>query len=511
MSEFMMSDPVRMHGQGRPQQPACTDMATGQHWSWKEWDNRIQQAMTVLVDDHGIRAGDRVAFVARNSADLLTLLLALERMAAVGVPLNHRLSPAEIGQILADCTPRLVITDIARPLACGADAGWTERPMEVLREAMDRAAPARNRPMPPGETLAMLVYTSGTSGRPKGVEITRNNIYANAMNFAVLGETSSSSVSLCDAPMFHVIGLIPCLRSPMLFGGQVIISHLFDPARTNDWLSDPALGVTHYFCVPQMAIQLRRQDNFEPDRWRTLKGLFTGGAPCPAEDIRWWLTRGIMMSNGVGMTETGTIMHVPLDPERIWTQAGSAGLPGPLMSVAIVDTRGEALPDGEIGEILVRGPGVTRAYWKQPEVTAAAFTPEGWFRTGDIGYRNEEGFITLSGRIKEMYISGGENVFPAEVEAVLLAHESVQDAAVVGMPDERWGETGHAHIILHAGVDMQESEPALRSHCQAHLARYKVPSRFSFTRSLPRTASGKLLRYQLREEDDAEDTPRDDD
>ncbi|MGO4838447.1 AMP-binding protein, partial [Rhizobiaceae sp. 2RAB30] len=221
---------------------------------------------------------------------------------------------------------------------------------------------------------------------------------------------------------FHVIGLVTSLRAPLLHGGSVLISAGFDPGTTNRRLADPALGITHYFCVPQMAYMLRRNEDFAPGRWSSLIALFTGGAPNPAANIRWWLERGVAMVDGYGMTEAGTILGMSLDPQIIAQKAGSAGLPAPLLSLRIVDSSGRDLPAGEPGELLVAGPNLMLCYWNLPEETAGALTPDGWLRTGDIGRMDEDGFVTLVDRRKDMFISGGENVFPAEVEAALLLH-----------------------------------------------------------------------------------------
>jgi fatty-acyl-CoA synthase len=296
--------------------------------------------------------------------------------------------------------------------------------------------------------------------------------------------------------MFHVIGLITNLRPPLLQGGTVLISPGFEASATNRRLADPELGITHYFCVPQMAKMLREDTAFAPANWTTLAAIFTGGAPNPAADILWWLGQGVRMVDGFGMTEAGTVLGMPLEAGQIARKAGSAGLPGPSVCLRIVDEDGQDVAAGEAGEIWLSGPNVTPGYWNRPDETAQAFTYDGWFRTGDIARRDEDGFVTLVDRRKDMFISGGENVYPAEVEMALLDHPDIAEAAVIGIADERWGEVGRAFVVLKAGGVL---DPAvLATHCAARIARYKVPKEFRLTDALPRTASGKIQKHILR-------------
>jgi fatty-acyl-CoA synthase len=493
MPAWTAADPVALHARGQPHRPACTDLATGRRWTYAELDADIQRGVAVL-GALGIAPGQRVAALAHNGAGLLLLQQACARRGAIFVPVNWRLSPVEQRVILADCQPSLMVHDMvvdAVPDRC------TLLPMEDFAARLQAAAPVAPNAMPAMDAPSILLYTSGTSGRPKGVVVTEGNALATAMNFGVLGRVDHRSVFLCDAPMFHVMGLITSLRAPLLAGGAVLLSPGFDPIVTNARLADPALGVTHYFCVPQMARRLREAANFAPAQWTGLVALFTGGAPNPAQEVRWWLDRGVCMADGFGMTEAGTVLGMPPEAGRIASKAGASGLPGPAMMLRLVDGDEREVGLGEPGEIWIAGPSVTPGYWNLPEETARAFTSDGWFRTGDIGQRDAEGFVTLMDRRKDMFISGGENVYPAEVEAVLTEHPAVADAAVLGVPDAQWGEVGRAFVVL------REKEPRhqdLVAHCAARLARYKIPKEFVFVDALPRTASGKLQKHLLRQE-----------
>ncbi|WP_214470070.1 AMP-binding protein [Mesorhizobium sp. dw_380] len=494
MPDWTTSDPVALHASAQPDRLACVDLASGRRWTYRAFDEAIQCAVAILERGHGVEPGQRIATLARNSADLLILQQAAMRLGAIFVPLNWRLAGAERQAILEDCDPVLLLHDAAPGMALPKGCLPVEVP--AFAEAVAAQAPAPRRPLPAGDAPSVILYTSGTSGRPKGVIVTERNAFATAVNFGVLGRVGNASVFLCDAPMFHVIGLLTSLRPPLLQGGTVLISPGFDAGATNRRLADPALGVTHYFCVPQMARMLRDHPDFAPARWTSLTAIFTGGAPNPAADINWWLAQGIRMADGFGMTEAGTVLGMPVEAERIAGKAGSAGLPAPTIGLRIVDDTGRDVAAGEPGELWLSGPSITPGYWNRPQETASAFTADGWFRTGDIARQDDEGFVTLVDRRGDMFISGGENVYPVEIEMVLLDHPDIAEAAVIGVADERWGEVGRAFVVVKPGRVL---DPAgLTSHCAARIARYKVPKEFVFTQALPRTASGKLQKHILR-------------
>lgn len=493
---WLTPDPVALHARGQPGRHAAWDIATGRRWSYAALDIDIRRAVTWLARVGDIRPGQRVAVVAANNVDQILLMIALARMGAIFVPLNHRLATAELAVILADCRPQLLITDRLQAMPEGLD-DITQIDMDTAAAGIRTCQASAQAPACDPEAVQILLYTSGTSGTPKGVMITGQNIHATAVNFGLLGRVAHDSVFLCDAPMFHVIGLLPSVHAPLLYGAALAIAPGFEPERTNRLLADPAVGVSHYFCVPQMAERLATAPGFTPERWQRLSALFTGGSPLAPACVHEWLARGVLLSNGYGMTEAGTLLHVPLEPDTVAATAGSVGLPPPQVGIRLVDAQGGDVVAGTPGEILVCGPNVTPGYWQRPEATAAVFTTDGWLHTGDIGRADDNGFITLVDRSKDMYISGGENVYPAEVEQVLIAHPDVVEAAVVGMPDAHWGEVGRAHVVLVEGARL--SDEALIRHCRAHLAGYKVPRQIEIKTALPRNAAGKLLKQVLRQ------------
>lgn len=494
MMESVSPDPAALHARLRPDSLACVDFASGERWSYRAFDADIQSAVAFLQSE-GVGKGDRVAALARNSARQVILQQALMRIGAVFAPLNWRLSAPELAQILADCAPVLLYADQPTP---ALPPGCRSASMAALAEGIRAHEPAPRPPPHAGDAPCVILYTSGTSGTPKGALLTSGFLLSTGVNFGVLGEVDSGCVFLCDSPMFHVIGIVTQIWPPLLRGGAILISSGFDPIATNDRLGDAALGVTHYFCVPQMAEALRHAENFAPERWSRLKALFTGGAPNPPAHIRWWLDQGVRMVDGYGMTETGTTLGMSLTPEMIRAKAGSVGLPGPLTRVRIVDLEDRDVPVGVSGEILVRGPNVIPGYWNRPEERERSFTPDGWLRTGDIGRQDEDGYIAIVDRRKDMFISGGENVYPVEIEALLVEHPAVREAAVIGVPDEKWGEVGRAFIVAAPGADL--TAEALAAYCQDRIARYKIPKSFEIVKALPRTGSGKVMKHVLRRE-----------
>ncbi len=468
------------------------DAATGRALDYAALDRRVDGAVALLRGRYGFETGDRLAMIACNHVDQLVLQLASARLGAIYVPLNWRLSPAELSDLIADCRPRLLAGDVRLEEAGLAADGVS---LAILSGELDAAAPGHPGPTD-AERPSLMLYTSGTSGRSKGVLLSERALFATALNFAILGAVTPASVFLVDSPMFHVIGMVTCFRPGLMMGGTAIVSAGFDPETTLERLSDPALAVTHYFCVPQMAEMLRACPGFAPERLHGLTALFTGGAPHPEPRIRQWLADGIAVVDGFGMTEAGTVLGMPIDLALIDAKAGSAGLLPPTIEARIVDDDERDCGPDEVGELLLRGPNLFSGYWQRPEENEKAFTADGYFRTGDLVRRDADGFHFLVDRKKDMYISGGENVYPAEVEAVIVAHPDVAAAAVFAVPDERWGEVGHAAIVLQP--DAEADAGALLDFCASRLARYKLPKAVHLLDALPRTGSGKVVKGELR-------------
>lgn len=493
-------DPLIYRATVSPERQAAFEVTTGRSETYASLDDAVGRGAALIAELVGHAApSQRIAYLGRNSIDQIIVCLACQRAGHVFVPLNWRLGASELGQIIADCEPAVLLHDaefapvlgnihqpLPRTMSVEGDGGWGD----MLRSAK-RAEPVPTE----ADAACIMLYTSGTTGSPKGVIITRRNAFASAVNFALVGEVTNRSVTLCDLPFFHTIGLVAIGRTTLTMGGRLVISDRFLPDRTLATLGDPELGVTHYFAVPQMASALRNAPAWDPSALKALQAIFIGGAPLSPALIEAFLEDGIPLVNGYGMSEAGTAIHMPLDRDAVARHPGSVGFPAPLLAVRLVGEDGQDVADGEVGEIWLKGPSVTPGYWNKPGETARAFVGD-WYRTGDLGRRAEGGVIHVPDRLKDMYITGGENVFPAEIEAVIGAHPKVRDVAVLGLPDPKWGECGVAFIVAH--VEAPSADEIL-AHCAERLASYKRPTRIVFLDQIPRTASGKAQKHILRQ------------
>ncbi len=481
-------DYVRLHAHLHPNRPAVTDLTFERHWTYEQFDRLVAGCVAVLIG-RGVVEGDRVACLARNRAEIVALHLACARLGSMFVPLNWRLASSELGAIIRDCEPTLTYGD-EMSLSLGVDA----ENLEGLVDTCTSTQPIWREPLPDNRPSLML-YTSGTTGNPKGVLLSERNLTETAINSCLLLEVDYNSRFLCEAPLFHIIGMVASVRPPLFIGAQIVISDRFIPERTFSRLADPKLGISHYFCVPQMALDIRAVDGFEPSKLSGLKALFTGGAPHPEAQIREWLDDGIAIVDGYGSSEAGTVFGMPLDRRLIASKAGSVGVPTPRVQTRLVDEQGEPVGVGTPGELQINGDNVTIGYWRREDEYRSAMTADGWFRTGDILTRDEDGYYRVTGRKKDMFISGGENVYPAQVEAELVTYPGIRELAIVGVPDTRWGEVGCLFYVPESDeIDLD----ALKAFLATKVAKYKIPKHARVLEALPRNGVGKLLRHKLR-------------
>jgi fatty-acyl-CoA synthase len=488
-------DPIATHSRSAPDSIAIGDAETGARLSYHALNRLVDQTAAWLVGQLGPASGARVATLARNHANMLILHFACARAGAIFVPFNWRLATAEIAALMVDAEPSLFFHDPEFDVPPFEGSTYKLADLETLIAGAPAAPPAEARR--DFEQPTTLLYTSGTSGLPKGVMMSDSNAIWGAFNYIIGNNIGTNSVFLCDMPLFHTAGLFAAARVPLTAGGAVWISKGFDAAKTLARIADPALAITDYFSVPQMAQMLWNQPNFDPAMMRGLKGYATGGAPNPTAQIERFVRAGIKMSNGFGMSETGSNFGMPVADDALQiAKAGSCGLPYVAIQTRIVDDEGRDVPRGETGELWLRGPSITKGYWNKPDVTAAAFASD-WFKTGDAAIQDDDGFFYLVDRKKDMYISGGENVYPAEVEAAIAELEDVAESAVIGVADEKWGEVGRAYIIPRPGASIEPD--AIVAHCRARLARFKVPVSVIITDDIPRTASGKVQKHLLKD------------
>lgn len=486
-------DPVASFARSNPNNQALVDLESNNSWTYAELDVAVNRLAEWLVGEFGPASGERVATLAKNCANMLILHHASVRAGTIFVPLNWRLAAAEVDVLAADANPAILFHDSEFDVPSAVSRAVSISQAASLGTAGSRPDPAARRPF---DDVATLLYTSGTSGRPKGVKLSEKNAFWGCANFAYANDVYTSSVFLCDMPLFHTAGLFAASRVPLQAGGSVLVSKGFDAPLTLARLMDESLNVSHYFSVPQMAAWLWNEPTFDAERLQKLVCWAIGGAPNPKANAERFINAGIRIADGFGMSETCSAFGMPpQDLDLLREKSGSCGPAFLSLEAKIVDDEGEALPAGEIGELWLRGPSIAEGYWNQPEATAHAFH-NGWLRTGDAGILDDDGFLFLVDRKKDMFISGGENVYPAEVEAVIAELETIAESAVVGVPDERWGEVGRAYVILVPGRTVTEDE--ILDHCRARLAKFKVPKTVMVTDTLPRTASGKLQKHVLK-------------
>jgi fatty-acyl-CoA synthase len=498
-------DVVRRQARSQPQTAAVRDLLTGNSLTYDELDLAIARCTAWLEEKLPMR-GARVALLARNSFQHMILFYACARSGAIFVPFNWRLTGHELKALVSDCGPEFLIfqSEFAEAAGVAASAATTCNALssDEFQKAMDKYAPSATHSHEPG-AVSMLLYTSGTTGKPKAVSLTARNCFFQSINFIAVGSVDSNSVMLLNVPLFHVVGLMAIMNSAFCAGGRVVMSDRFIATEALAQLSDPEIGITHYFCVPQIVQALVNDPEYAESDLTRLTGLFTGGAPMPPTLTRKLIADGIMAVNGYGLSECGTAIHMPLDSARTLEKLGAVGMPAPHIAVRLVGADGTDVSPGEIGEIWLKGPGVTKGYWNQPEINAQCFA-EGWLKTGDAARQDSDGYYTIVDRWKDLYISGGENVYPAEIEAVLRELPGVLDAGVIGVTDEKWGESGCAYVVLKQNAQISHQE--ILAHCAPRLARYKQPAHIKFVDVIPRNAAGKILKDKLRQHFAAEHT-----
>jgi fatty-acyl-CoA synthase len=453
---------------------------------------------------HGLRArgvsrGDRVAFLGLNSVEMVIAMFAAARIGAVFVPLNTRLAAPELKYLFKHSgAGLLLVEDTLSAVAEQARADGTGPDTAVFSRSagsgLDGLMAGDDSPIdePIGlDDLFMIQYTSGTSGLPKGVMLTHGNVVWNVYNLLVDIDLGSAETALVTAPLFHTAALNQILFPTVLKGGTALIEAGFDPTRAIDLIEHER--VTLLFGVTTMYLALSQSPRFHEADLSSLHIALSGGSPIPESLLQTWLDRGLMIIQGYGLTEAspGTTMLRAADGVR---KLGSAGTACFFTDVRVVADDRDA-DVGEAGEVLVRGPNVTPGYWQDPDVTERAFS-DGWLHTGDLATRDDEGYLRIVDRLKDMYVSGGENVYPAEVEQALYTHPAVAECAVIGVPDPTWGEVGRAFVVVRDGQHLDARE--LLTHLDSQLAHYKVPKSVEFVPDLPHNASGKLLKSQLR-------------
>lgn len=481
-----------------------------------EFAHRVRRAAAAL-DALGVRRGDRVAWFGANHPSALETLYACGQLGAIWVPVNARFTAPEARYVLEHSGASVVVhgrehgttADVLRA-QLPAVRHWAavEPPVEGGARSLDwQRLLSGVEPVLRDEAVSLddpclIMYTSGTTGRPKGATLTHANMTWSCLNQVMGFDFTPDERTLGLAPLFHIGGLNGTLNPTLLRGGCVVLLRGFDPQAALRVIVEQR--VTSFFAVPTMLDALSRQPDFDAVDLSALRTVGAAGAPLPLPLLRTWLDRGITVQQAYGMTESAPSGTV-LDSADAVAKVGSAGRAQFFVDVRVVRGDGTECAPGEIGEVVLSGPNIMAGYWNDPEATAAAVV-DGWYHSGDAGTMDEDGYLHIRDRYQDMIISGGENVYPAEVESALLELPEVLEAAVIGVPDPRWGEVGLAVVVPAPGpaVDPEGIRTALR----ARLAGFKVPHRVEFTAELPKTATGKIRKPELRARyATAEDTP----
>jgi long-chain acyl-CoA synthetase len=445
----------------------------------------------------GLERGDRVAVVGPNCHRYLELYQAVPGVGMSIVPLNARHTASELRYALADSGAKVLFTGIGdSEIGDGVDYVFDLNGGYESLIAGAEPAHADAFGEPDEEAVAGLFYTGGTTGAPKGVMLSHRNLVANAMHFAVCWPFTTDTTWLVMAPLYHAAGSIAVLPTTWNAGRHVVLS-MFDPALALDLIEQESVTAT--LAVPTMLAALTEEQLARPRNVSSLRYLSHGGSPCASETVR---RARVAFPNAellhiYGATETSPIATLLPHEERLVStpRVRSCGQPAVGVEVAVRGADGSPVPRGDVGELSIRGPNVMVGYWNRPTETAAALV-EGWYRTGDLGYQDEEGYIYLVDRAKDMIVSGGENVYSTEVEEVLFQHPAVLEAAVFGIPDDRWGESVYAVVVLRSQVETED----LLSHCRSVIADYKVPKAIEIRSDpLPKSGAGKVLKRDLRE------------
>ncbi|MEO8288067.1 MAG: long-chain fatty acid--CoA ligase [Chloroflexota bacterium] len=491
-----------------PHKVALVDAERGNRpVTYREW-NRAANRTANRLRSLGVGRGDLVAVLSMNCVEYLDIWFACGKLGAIMQTLNWRLTATELSALLGDAVPHVLIYGSNFNAQVNAIRGavpsikhYSALDGDNMVAPDDVAFAERDYcpdDAPPAVALTLdapwaICYTGGTTGLPKGAILTHGNVAWNSINTVVSWGLVPTDRTILNSPLFHTGGL-NVLTAPLVhIGGTSIVCKGFDPAQVFDFIDNGDVNL--YFGVPTMFVAMQQHPRWDTADFSRLRWVISGGAPCPPPIFERWWERGVEFKMGYGMTESGPNTFW-LPSEEVRRKPGSVGLPLFHVDVKAIEPDGSECAPGEIGELLIRGPQVVPGYWNRAEESAQTIV-DGWLHTGDLARRDEEGFYYIVGRLKEMFISGGENIYPAEIEAVLAGHHDVESTALIGVPDAHWGEVGCAIVTVRSGSAI--TAEGLLDYARERLARFKVPKQIIFTDSLPVTGAGKTDKRLLME------------
>lgn len=478
-----------------PEGEAVVDAEQNLNWSYYDLNQRARSLANWLLQK-GVQKGDRIALLSPNDISYFDFLFACGKIGAIFVPLNWRLSKKEISYILSDCMPKLMgVHSDAEHLIEGNPIDETKKFYidkdeyeTIIKNFKFRECDISINEEDP---IAMI-YTGGTTGKPKGVVLSHRAILWNGINTVISWNLTNCDTTVTFLPMFHTGGLNALSIPILMAGGKVVIAKDFTPEKAAFYLNQYLCTIVLF--VPTMYHMLVKTEEFKKSGFPSVKMFLSGGAPCPLEIYEKFKTKGLAFKEGYGLTEAGP-NNFYISPEDAEKKRGSVGKPMVFNTVKIIDDKGKERKPGEVGELLIKGKHTFSSYWHNDEATSQALR-EGWLYTGDLAKKDDDGFFYIVGRKKEMIITGGENVYPLEVEQWISSHPEVNEVAVVGFPDEKWGELVTAFVSLHSPAGLSEEE--LQRYCRLSLGAYKVPKKIIFLDELPKTHVGKIDKKCLR-------------
>jgi fatty-acyl-CoA synthase len=491
-----------------PDQLAVIDAGKTPHrsFTYRELDSRANRLANWLREGAGIRKGDRVAVLAHSGVEYLDTFFACGKLGAILVGLNPRLHWRELQVMLHKTTPRVLIfsDDFA---ASVRELNGASSSIDYLLH-LDEIGLPNSRPFEKTlidselrpvttedlteEDIACLIFTGGTTGTPKAAQISHRQIAWNTLN-TIIHDLQHGDVTITSFPLYHIGGLLVYTTPLLILGGTVVLTRRFDPQQVLELMEDYA--VTVYAAVPTMYQMLTQAPNWPTADLSHLRFCTSGGSPLPTTLVEQFRReKGVVFKQGFGMSEFGPGIFA-LAPEDAERKAGSIGRPNFFVDARIVDEDNRPVPPHHVGELVLRGPSLGSGYFNDPDASASMVDAEGWFHTGDLARRDDGDYYFIVDRKKDMFISGGENIYPSEIEQVLYRYPAVEMCAVVGVPDRKWGEVGKAFIVLRR--DSSATEADIMAHLQHHLAGFKVPRFIEFRDSLPISGAGKILKRVL--------------
>ncbi len=493
-----------------PDKLALIDTIDGRELTYKQWNHQVNQTAHFLKDQLDVQKGDRVTMLASNSVEYLDVWFACNKLGAVLQNMNWKLAVPEIEALIKDAKPKTLFyssdfMSVVEKLQLRNDISSIKHYVAIDEKTriadlniIERNQFRTTQPERPNISITdpwVICYTGGTTGLPKGAILSIENITWNAINTTMSWGIGFDDVSILNTPLFHT-GALNVFTSPLVYaGGTSIVCKTFDAAQVFDLVNSGI--VTVYFGVPTMFSMMQHHPRWEEANFNNLKFVISGGAPCPMPIFEEFWKKNIDFKTGYGLTEAGPNTFW-LPPEQTQIKQGAVGYPLMEVDIKLINIFNETITEPNIsGELLIRGPHRTPGYWNNPAATDEVIDDEGWLYTGDLALYDEDGCYYIVGRAKDMYITGGENVYPSEVESVIYAHEAIAEAAVFGVADTKWGEVGHAVVVLKPGFELTKMK--LRNFMKQRLARYKLPHDITFIKELPKTAAGKINKKALKE------------